>query len=972
MLNKLKISQKLLFGFGIVALIAAIVGTTGFTGVSKLGSNIYEIGEVRMPSIDGLAQIRLGMANIWVAELGLINRRMMDSDVRKAQYEWIEENYKRIDEGWKKYEPLPQTDEEAKIWKEFVSVFENWKNENHNLVRISKEKDNLIARGYSKDSPEVAKLDDDALASSLKSRELLLSASEHLTEINRINREIGEKEVARSETIAARSKTVSLVATIIGVLLAVFLGMVISRAITRPLKEMVEVAENVSLGDVNQNITYQSNDELGELANSFRSTVEYIQGVANAAQQLGKGDLSAQINARSDKDILSQNMSNVVNVLQNLVAEANMLSKAAIEGRLNTRGNASNFEGGYKQIVEGVNNTLDSVVGHLDNIPAPVMIIDNDFNIQYINNFGAEVGGKTPQQLVGTKCYDHFKTSDCKTANCACAKVMSSNTKAESETDAHPGNLDLEISYVGVPIKDESGKVVGALEVVQDQTAIKQAARLQKKIADFQEVEVAKLNEGLAKLSAGNLDFVIEVEEADNDTREVKEKFETIANAVNNCVAAINRLSEDANMLVASTLEGKLQTRADATKHSGDFAKIVDGINATLDAVVEPINEAAEVLDHLANNDLTARMQGDYKGDFALIKESLNKAMDTLQSAILQVAESSTKVAASSQTLSAITEEVSKGSQQIAETSNQVAQGSQDQARTVEASSAAMEQLGRAIQEVSKGAQSQATTVDETVTLVQQISAAIDQVASSAQDAARTSHEVSEVADSGGKQVADAVGSMSKIKEATDAVADMVRQLGDQSQQIGAIVETIDDIAEQTNLLALNAAIEAARAGEHGKGFAVVADEVRKLAERSSKATGEIAELIQNIQQMTEQAVSAMERGSHEVEEGTALGNEAGEALQKIQTAIRGVVKQVEEVSAAAQQMTASSNEVIKAIENVSAITEESTAATEEMAASSTEVGQQIEQVAAVSEENAAAAREVSDIIQEQNASIEE
>lgn len=392
-------------------------------------------------------------------------------------------------------------------------------------------------------------------------------------------------------------------------------------------------------------------------------------------------------------------------------------------------------------------------------------------------------------------------------------------------------------------------------------------------------------------------------------------------------------------------------------------------------AIVTPVAALVKDAEKIADGDLTVKVQSHGEDEIGQLSQAFKRMVESLQSTVIHVSQSAEKVAASSQELSATSEEVNKATQQITETINQVAAGSTEQSKTVQSSAEAMEQLSRAVQEVATGAQNQANTVDQTVSLVQQITSAIDHVSALSQEAAANGQTVTEVANTGGKQVADAVQGMDRIKNATDKVAEMVKQLGESSQQIGAIVETIDDIAEQTNLLALNAAIEAARAGEHGKGFAVVADEVRKLAERSSKATGEIAELISNIQQMTDHAVSAMNQGSQEVAEGTQLGNQAGEALSAIQEAIVSIVsivRQIEEVSAATQQMSSSSAEVVKAIENVSAITEETTAAAEEMSASSDDVARQIEQVAAVSEENAAAAQEVSATTQEQMASVEE
>ena len=192
------------------------------------------------------------------------------------------------------------------------------------------------------------------------------------------------------------------------------------------------------------------------------------------------------------------------------------------------------------------------------------------------------------------------------------------------------------------------------------------------------------------------------------------------------------------------------------------------------------------------------------------------------------------------------------------------------------------------------------------------------------------------------------------------------------SSQIGAIVETIDDIAEQTNLLALNAAIEAARAGEQGRGFAVVADEVRKLAERSGRATKEIATLIGNVQSGTKQMVQAMDVSLQQVEVGSGYAGQAGQALEAILEAANLVTSQVQEIVAAWKDMSQATDDLMSGIDGVSAVIEENTASTEELAASSNEISAAVQNVAAVSEENSAAVQEVSATAEEVSAQVEE
>lgn len=425
--------------------------------------------------------------------------------------------------------------------------------------------------------------------------------------------------------------------------------------------------------------------------------------------------------------------------------------------------------------------------------------------------------------------------------------------------------------------------------------------------------------------------------------------------ARNNAASSINRLVVTALLagIIASVLAALLAIRVGA-------------------GVAKPLAGAVTVLKDIAEGegDLTKRLQVTSKDEVGQLCGWFNGFMDNLHSIIAQVSRSANEVTDSSQSLTTITEEIRQSTQLVADMMDNVSAGSTDQSKTVQSSAIAIDQLSKAIAEVAQGAQSQATTVEITVGLVQQIATAIETLAGLSRQATASSQQVSEVAAEGGSHVSRAVDGMDKIKDATDRVADMVKRLGESSQQIGAIVEIIDDIADQTNLLALNAAIEAARAGEHGKGFAVVADEVRKLAERSSASTAEIAELIHSIQQMTESAVLAMDQGSREVAVGSELATQAGEALSAIQRAVDDIVGQIADMSSSAAQMHSSSAEVMKAIENVSAITEETTAAAEEMNASSTEVAGQIEQVALVSEGNAAAAEQVSSATQEQSSGI--
>ncbi len=305
-------------------------------------------------------------------------------------------------------------------------------------------------------------------------------------------------------------------------------------------------------------------------------------------------------------------------------------------------------------------------------------------------------------------------------------------------------------------------------------------------------------------------------------------------------------------------------------------------------------------------NDLTKRVELRSKDEIGQLGECFNGFVETLQGVIGDVTGS--------------THEVAGAATQIAASSEEIASGMQEQSSQITQVSSAIEEM----------------------------SASIVEVARKSGEAANDATESGNVAKEGGEVVRETIEGMNSISDAVTAGAASVSELGKRGEQIGEIIEVINDIADQTNLLALNAAIEAARAGEHGRGFAVVADEVRKLADRTTKATEEIAQSIQAIQSETGEAVEKMNAGTEQVTVGVQKATQAGESLEKIVTGAQNVANNVQSIAAAAEQQSAAAEEVGRNIESITAVTAQSTEGAQQAAQAATQLSGKAEELLAV------------------------
>jgi methyl-accepting chemotaxis protein len=680
-------------------------------------------------------------------------------------------------------------------------------------------------------------------------------------------------------------------------------------AVIIPLNVAADYVDNISKGNIPAKITDTYNGDFNILKNNLNSCIDAINQQTAAAQGIATGDFSVKVDVRSEHDEQAKSLIQVVNVLRSLQNEMHRLTIASNDGLLSARGKAEEFEGEYAAVVRGVNEMLDAIL-----LP-----------IGEGNRILSMIRGGDLREKVDIPCkgdHDRMKQSVngvhgwLTNLVAYITKIASGDLTAEmskaSEQDQIHEWLVLLKNNIQALVADANILSVAAVE-----GRLATRADATKHQGDFRKI-VEGVNATLdAVINPLNVaaNYVDNISKGNVPTKIVDTyngDFNILKNNLNTCVDAVNQLVADANILSVAAVEGRLATRADATKHQGDFRKIVEGVNATLDAVINPLNVAANYVDNISKGNIPVKITDTYNGDFNILKNNLNTCIDAVNFIIEDASIMSNAIVDGDLAITVNADRHQGDYRKIIDAFESALVGLND---TFYQINDTIKQVAESATQLNASSRNMAINSEEQSSAVEEVTSALEETDSQVKANTANANSANQLV-----MITSDAANQGQIKMQAMSVA--MSSINDSAQSIAKIIKVIDEIAFQTNLLALNAAVEAARAGQHGRGFAVVAQEVRNLAGRSAKAARETADLIED--------------STKRVSDGVNIAAETGAALDKIVTNVIKVKDLVSEISTASVEQSRGVSQINIAMGQVASAAREGSLQSEEQALSST------------------------------------